>query len=82
MDPGSWVNLPTTFARLVSVLALEFLPQKPTLAPLGLTVFGQKTVSILALIRLQIDSTDRCEYSAISVGVFTHSFHVLFDLGT
>ena len=28
----------------------------------------------LASIRLQIDSTDRCEYSATSVDVFTHNF--------
>ena len=35
-DPGSWVNLPTTFASLVSVLALGFSPWKSTL---GLPLF-------------------------------------------
>ena len=38
----------------------------PAVAPLG--------SEVLASFRLQIDSTDRCEYSATSVDVFTHNF--------
>ena len=48
----------------------------------GLPAVAPLDSEFLASIRLQIDSTDRCEYSATSVDVFTQCFHVLFDLGT
>ena len=58
-----------------SQLKTEFLKSGLLqLAPLG--------SEVLASFRLQIDSTDRCEYSATSVDVFTHVFMLWFDLGT
>ena len=63
-------------------LELRFLSSNLKIGGSGLVSFGALGSGYLGFIRLQIDSTDRCEYSAISVGVFTHYFHVLFDLGT
>ena len=48
----------------------------------GLLQLGVNGSEFLASFRLQIDSTDRCEYSATSVDVFTHCFMLRFDLGT
>ena len=53
---------------------LRLSTQKSVLEDSGLLQFTPNAVSILASIRLQIDSTDRCEYSATSVDVFTHNF--------
>ena len=40
----------------------------------GLLQWAPKQWAFFGFIRLQIDSTDRCEYSATSVDVFTHNF--------
>ena len=48
----------------------------------GLQWMAPLDSEFLASFRLQIDSTDRCEYSATSVDVVTHYFMPRFDLGT
>ena len=53
---------------------LRLSTQKSVLEDSGLLQFTPNAVRFLASIRLQIDSTDRCEYSATSVDVFTHVF--------
>ena len=55
-------------------LELRFLSSKLKFLKSGLLQWACKAVDFLALNRLQIDSTDRCEYSATSVDVFTHYF--------
>ena len=55
-------------------LELRFLSSKLKFLKSGLLQWACKAVDFLASNRLQIDSTDRCEYSATSVDVFTHNF--------
>ena len=63
-------------------LELRFVISKLKNGGSELLILAPLAVNILGLIRLQIDSTNWCKYSAIFVGVFTHVFHVLLDLGT
>ena len=55
-------------------LELRFFTQISVLQGSGLPPVGVISSEQNGLIRLQIDSTDRCEYSATSVDVFTHYF--------
>ena len=63
-------------------LELRFLSSKLNFLKSGLLQLAPLGSEVLASFRLQIDSTDRCEYSATSVDVFTHCFMLRFDLGT
>ena len=47
----------------------------------GLVCFGALGSEFCGFVRLQIDSTDRCEYSATSVDVFTQCFMSCLILG-
>ena len=53
---------------------LRLSTQKSEIGGSGLLLFGALGSEFLDSFRLQIDSTDRCEYSATSVDVFTHNF--------
>ena len=55
-------------------LELRFLSSNSEIGGSGLLLFGALGSEFLGSFRLQIDSTDRCEYSATSVDVFTHNF--------
>ena len=55
-------------------LELRLSSQNSVLEGSGLLQWRHQGSGFLGLIRLQIDSTDRCEYSATSVDVFTHVF--------
>ena len=55
-------------------LELRLSSQNSVLQGSGLLQWAPNAVGFLASIHLQIDSTDRCEYSATSVDVFTHYF--------
>ena len=63
-------------------LGAPFSQLKTEISDCGLLQLGVNGSEFLASFRLQIDSTDRCEYSATSVDVFTHCFMLRFDLGT
>ena len=63
-------------------LELRFTTQNSEMEGSELHAVGVLGSEQSGFIRLQIVSTDRYEYSATSVDVFTHCFHVLFDLGT
>ena len=58
-DPGSWVNLPTTFARLVCVLAHDLSPWKSLLLPLLFTPFMLQKQSTLCVMGVREDSKMR-----------------------
>ena len=61
---------------------LRLSTQKSVLEGSGLLQWRHQGSGFLGLNRLQIGSTDRCEYSAISVDVFTIIFHGYIDLRT
>ena len=63
-------------------LELRFETRNCPTSELGLHSGHDQNSEFLGFVRLQIDSTDRCEYSATSVDVFTHCFMLRFDLGT
>ena len=63
-------------------LELRSSTQKSEIGGSELQWCAPKGSKFLGLNRLLIDSTDRCEYSATSVDVFTHNFMLWFDLGT